>query len=140
MSGTTFDVDVIAAGEPRVLAFSQGATIFNRGDEGDCAYIIKEGRVEIREGDLALEALCAGEIFGEMALIDDAPRTASAVAASRVELIPIDRRMFNVLIRDDPDFATTVMRLMSRRLRATTRLLAEDRVPGTSAGAVESAA
>jgi CRP/FNR family transcriptional regulator, cyclic AMP receptor protein len=123
MTGTTFDVEVIAAGEDRVLAFPARAVIFRQNDMADSAYIIKRGQVEIRDRGNAVETIAPGEIFGEMALIDDEPRSASAVATSDVELIPIDRSMFEVLLRDDEDFALTVMRLMARRLRATTKML-----------------
>jgi CRP-like cAMP-binding protein len=123
MSGTKFDVDVIAAGEGEVLAYADGAVIFRRGEDGECAYIIKSGNVEIREKSRAVEVMEFGEIFGEMALIDDEPRTATAVAVGTVELIPIDRRMFGFLIRDDTDFARIVMLLMARRLRAAMNML-----------------
>jgi CRP/FNR family cyclic AMP-dependent transcriptional regulator len=123
MTGTTFDVEVIAAGEDRVLAYPARAIIFRQNDAGDCAYIVKRGQVEIRERGHAVETMEPGEIFGEMALIDDEPRSASAVAASEVELIPIDRPMFEVLLRDDSDFTLTIMRLMTRRLRAAMKML-----------------
>jgi CRP/FNR family cyclic AMP-dependent transcriptional regulator len=123
MSDTTFDVDVIAAGEKKVLRFANGQVVFGPGDPVDCAYIVKSGRVQMREKDRALEAIGQGEIFGELALIDRKPRTSSAVAAGPVELIPIDRAMFDVLIRDDPDFAMTIIRLLARSLRTTMDLL-----------------
>jgi CRP/FNR family cyclic AMP-dependent transcriptional regulator len=120
--GTTFDIEVIAAGGA-VLSYSDGRIIFHSGDPGDCAYIVKAGRIEIREKGRAVETIQTGEIFGEMALIDEEPRTASAIAAGDVELIPIDRPMFDVLIRDDSDFALTIMRLVVRRLRAAMNML-----------------
>ena len=134
MIGTTFDVDVIAAGERKVLSFSDGTVILQHNEPGYCAYIIKRGSVVIRKEGRTLETLEAGEIFGEMALIDYQPRAASAIASGYVELIPIDKAMFEVLVRDDPDFAMTVMRLMARRLRATMDLLdrAADDLPARS--------
>jgi CRP/FNR family cyclic AMP-dependent transcriptional regulator len=123
MTGTTFDVDVIAAGAAEPLTFADGATIFRPEERGDCAYIVKAGRVEMRERGRAVEILQPGEIFGELALLDDQPRTAIAVASGRVEVIPIDRAMFEVLIRDDPDFALTILHLLARSLRATMNLL-----------------
>ena len=123
MSGTTFDIEVIAAGGGAVFTLSDGASIFHRGDSGDCAYIVKAGRIEIREKGRAVETIQTGEIFGEMALIDEEPRTASAIAAGDVELIRIDRPIFDALIRDDPDFALTIMRLIVRRLRAAMNML-----------------
>jgi CRP-like cAMP-binding protein len=123
ISGTTFDVEVIAAGEGKLVAFDDGAVVLRKDDVGDCAYIIKRGGIEICEGNRTIEILEPGEIFGEVALIDDEARTASAVAVGPVELIPIDKRTFDVLIRDDPDFAAIVMRLIARRLRAAMNML-----------------
>jgi CRP-like cAMP-binding protein len=123
MTGTKFDVDVIAAAGEKAVAYAAGAVVFERGDAGECAYIIKRGRVEIRERGRPLEIMQAGEIFGEMALIDSAPRTATAVALGAADLIPICKPVFNALIHDDPDFVRTIMLLMARRLRAAMNLL-----------------
>ena len=123
MSDTTFDVEAIAAAESRVLVFRDGASIYRRHERGDCAYIIRAGQVEINERGRAVEVMQPGEIFGEMALIDREARTASAVAVGEVEVIPIDRPLFQVLIRDDPDFALTIIHLLARRLRAAMNLL-----------------
>lgn len=123
MTGTTFDVDVIAASAAEPRTFRDGETIFRPEERGDCAFILRSGKVEMRERGRAVEILRPGEIFGELALLDDQPRTASAVAAGPVEVIPIDRALFEVLMRDDPDFALTVVRLLARSLRATMNLL-----------------
>jgi CRP-like cAMP-binding protein len=123
MTGTTIDVDAIEAGAGAPQTFADGATIFRPEERGDCAYIIKVGKVEMRERGRAVEVLQPGEIFGELALLDDQPRTAIAVASGRVEIIPIDRAMFEVLIRDDPDFTLTILHLLARSLRATMNLL-----------------
>jgi CRP/FNR family transcriptional regulator, cyclic AMP receptor protein len=124
MSATTFDVEVIEAGGVVGIAYADGAVLFNKGDEGECAYIVKRGRVRIGTG-IPIEVMLPGEVFGEMALIDDEPRSAAAVAVGVTEVLPIDRPLFGVLMRDDSDFAMTVMRLMVRRLRATLVMLEE---------------
>ena len=123
MTDTTFDADAIAAAEGKVLHFNAGASIYRRHEKGDCAYIIRGGEVEIRERGGAVDTVRPGEIFGEVALIDDGPRTASAVALSEIELIPISRSLFLLLIRDDPDFARAVIGLMTRRVRTAMSLL-----------------
>jgi CRP/FNR family transcriptional regulator, cyclic AMP receptor protein len=123
MSDTTFDVEAIAAAESKVLVLGDGASIYRRHERGDCAYIIRRGQVEISERGRAVEIMQPGEIFGEMALIDNEPRTTSAVALGEAEVIPIDRALFAVLIRDDPDFALTIINLLARRLRAAMNLL-----------------
>ena len=82
--------------------------------------MVKSGRVDIREGGRVLETLGPGGLFGEMAMIDAAPRSASAVAVGPTDLVVIDHDTFDALVREVPDFAISVMRLMARRLRATT--------------------
>jgi CRP-like cAMP-binding protein len=101
------------------VSFPEGGVVFIKGDRGNAAYMVRSGRVEIREGDRVVEAMTRGELFGEMALIDSEPRSASAVAVGSTELAVINAETFYQLVRDEPDFAIAVMRLMSRRLRAT---------------------
>ncbi len=122
MTAPIFDVEVIESGGGRTLSFTDGTVIHRRGDAGDCAYIVKGGCVELRQRGRVVETVGPGEIFGEAALLDGALRLAAAVATGSVELLPIDRRMFAVLVRDDEDFALTVMRRLARRLRATTEM------------------
>lgn len=98
--------------------FPDGGVVFIKGDHGSAAYLVRDGKVEIRESGRVVETMARGEIFGEMALIDSEPRSASAVAVGATELAVIDKAAFHKLVRDDPDFALAVMRLMSRRLRA----------------------
>ncbi len=119
MPGTTFDIEVIAAADLGVVPLFDGGVIFAKGDTADCAYIIQSGSVEIRGVGCAIEVIGRGEIFGVAALLDDRPRSCSAVAIGEGEVIPIPRSLFHSLVRDDPDFALTIMRLVVRRLRAT---------------------
>jgi len=69
---------------------SKGKTIFQEGDRGDEFFVVVRGRVEIISGDRHFETLEADGIFGEMALIDDSPRSATAVALTDVTLAPIN--------------------------------------------------
>jgi CRP/FNR family cyclic AMP-dependent transcriptional regulator len=80
-------------------------------------FLVRFGRVAIQVGDQTVEEVEAGGIFGEMALIDHAPRSASAVAVEDSELIPIDERLFVILVQDAPYFALDVMRVLAERLR-----------------------
>jgi CRP-like cAMP-binding protein len=117
MNDTRFTIgDGIEGGR---VSFADGGVVFIKGDAGDCAYVVMSGQVEIREGGRVLEVMEQGELFGEMALIDSEPRSASAVAVGPTELMVIDAPIFGRLIREESDFAMKVMRLMSRRLRAT---------------------
>lgn len=117
MALTTYDIDVIAASRGRTLVLADGATIYARGEPGDCAFIVARGRVRIGNG-VPVEVLRPGEIFGEMALLDGGSRCSAAVAVGPTEVMAIDRATFDVLIQDDPDFAVVLLRLTARRLRA----------------------
>lgn len=123
VAGTTFDVEVIAAGTTETRTYADGDVVYCAEDRGDCAFIVKSGKVEIRERGRALEIVLPGEIFGELALLDEEPRTANAIASGPAVLVPIDRAMFEVLVRDDSDFALAIVRSLARTLRATMRML-----------------
>ena len=98
-----------------------GEIIFKEGDEADQLFAIKSGEVAIQLGNRTLAELPANSIFGEMALIDDAPRSATAVAKTDVELVAISEKQFLFLVSQTPFFALKVMRVLARRLRATNK-------------------
>jgi CRP/FNR family cyclic AMP-dependent transcriptional regulator len=98
-----------------------GEIIFQEGDKAEEVFVIKSGQVGIRLGNRTLSELSANTIFGEMALIDDAPRSATAVALTDVELVPISEKQFLFLVGQTPFFALRVMRVLARRLRASNR-------------------
>jgi CRP-like cAMP-binding protein len=139
MAGTTFDIEVIAAADLDVIALGDGAEVFARGDLGDHAYIVRSGIVEIHCVGKVIETISPGEIFGGVTLLDNQPRLCTAVARGDVEIMPIDRPMFETLVRDDPDFALTVMQLVVRRLRATLTRLDDVFVEAPPAAAAEQA-
>lgn len=94
-----------------------GDVVFTAGDDGDTMILVLEGRIEIRVGEQIVETLGLHGIAGEMALIDAAPRSATAVAATGCEVAVIDRETFLDLVREVPSFALYVMRVMGLRLR-----------------------
>jgi CRP-like cAMP-binding protein len=94
-----------------------GKSIFEAGQPGSEMYIVTAGTVELRADGKVLETLEPGGVFGEMALVDDQPRSATAVAVSECELVPIDEKRFEFLMGRMPFFALEVMRVMARRLR-----------------------
>jgi CRP/FNR family cyclic AMP-dependent transcriptional regulator len=98
-----------------------GETIFQEGDKAEEVFVIKSGQVGIRLGNRTLAELPANSIFGEMSLIDDAPRSATAVALTDVELVPISEKQFLFLVGHTPFFALRVMRVLARRLRMSNR-------------------
>jgi len=84
-------------------------------------FLVRKGRAEIRVKDLPVEEVSAGGIFGEMALIDQSPRSATVVAREDTEIIPINERLFVILVQDAPYFALDVMRTLVERIRAMNR-------------------
>jgi len=92
--------------------------IFNEGDLAQESYVIQKGQVEIRQNGRLLDTLTEKSIFGEMALIDHAPRAATAVAATDVVLVPVAEKQFLFLVSQTPYFALNVMRVLARRLRS----------------------
>ena len=101
--------------------FRAGDVIFKRGDVARELFIIQSGKVEIRQGSRVLAALSDYNVFGEMALIDSSPRSATAVAATDVVLTPVGKERFLSLIRNSPDMAISLMQVLTQRLRETAR-------------------
>lgn len=94
-----------------------GEVVFRAGDAGETMILVLEGRVDIRVGDQTVETLGLHGIAGEMALIDPAPRSATAVALTGCEVAVIDRETFLDLVREVPSFALYVMRVLGNRIR-----------------------
>jgi CRP/FNR family cyclic AMP-dependent transcriptional regulator len=95
-----------------------GERLFAAGEPGDRMYLVLEGKIEVRLGDKVVETVGLHGVVGEMALLDDAPRSATAVASQKGEVAVIDKDTFFDLVREDPSFALYVMRIMARRIRA----------------------
>ena len=103
------------SGEPET--FAAGTTIFEQGEPGEVLYIVRKGGVSLSADGRYLETVESGGMFGEMALIDREPRSATAVAETEVEVVTIDKRRFWFLVQETPYFAEIVMRVMANRLR-----------------------
>ena len=95
-----------------------GAAVFVEGQSGDEMYGIIDGEIELRAGDRVIATLGPDEVFGEMAIIDSAPRMATAVATTDTELAVIDKNRFLFLVHETPMFALSVMSAMADRFRA----------------------
>ncbi len=106
--------------DPDARRFEIGAAIFKIGERGSDMYVVSSGTVALRAGADLLETVEPGGFFGEMALIDDEPRSATAIAVTECRLSRIDRQRFEETLRRVPSFGTEVMRVMARRLRART--------------------
>jgi CRP-like cAMP-binding protein len=103
------------AGEARRLG--AGDVVFDKGTRGDSMFILSSGTITLTDGERTLDTVQAPNLFGEMALIESAPRALTAVAVSDADLVEISARMFWVLVHETPYFAHLVMRVMADRLR-----------------------
>jgi CRP/FNR family transcriptional regulator, cyclic AMP receptor protein len=103
------------------LLFKAGSIIFREGDEARDLFVIKSGQVRIQIGNRTITELGPDSIFGEMALIDNEPRSATATAVTDVELVPVSEKQFLFLVSQTPYFALKVMRVLAKRLRATNK-------------------
>lgn len=109
--------------DPNLVAFDAGQTVFSEGDPADGMYVIVEGAVEIRFRGHVLDVLEPGELFGEMAILDAKPRSATAVVVAPSRLARIDQKRFLYLVQNTPYFAVHVMRVMTERLRRDLSLI-----------------
>jgi hypothetical protein len=109
------------------LDVAEGEFIFHKEDLGTEMYIVHDGQVEILEavGDelKRLAVMEKGDFFGEMSLLDDLPRNASARALTQAKLLRINGSMFVQMLRKEPEIAIRIMRKFSRRLREADRML-----------------
>ena len=103
--------------EKNVEYYDAGETIFQAGDEGQCMYVVQAGEVDVMVGATLIETIGPGGIFGEMALIDKSPRTATVVARSDTRLVALDETKFMQHVHRTPFFAIQVIRIMTDRLR-----------------------
>jgi CRP-like cAMP-binding protein len=103
--------------EAGALQIAPGEFLFKEGEKGEKMFVLLEGEMDVLLGDFVLETVKSGALIGEMALIDDSPRTASVMAKSPSRLAEIDRRRFHFLVQQTPHFATHVMKTLADRLR-----------------------
>jgi len=97
--------------------FAAGQVIFKEGDPGDLMYVVQDGEIDLLLGDRVIETLDAGDIFGEMAILDGKPRSASARAKTDCRVVPINQKRFTMMLQNTPYFAVQVMQVMVDRLR-----------------------
>lgn len=101
--------------------------VFREGELGTEMYVLQEGQVEIlkqfKGEERRLTVLSQGDFFGEMSILEDKPRTASARALGEVRLLPINGSTFDSMLKKNPEIAVRMMRKLSRRLRDTDQML-----------------
>lgn len=113
------------------LTYREGELIFDQGEEGDSAFVVIEGAatvsVEIGGKKVDVAEIGPKQIFGEMAVLCDVPRTAAISAKSDLSVLRIERDPFLKLLREFPEVSLKVMRFLARRLETTTQDLVKAR-------------
>jgi len=114
------------------IVFPPGTPVFREGEPGDCAYVIERGRVEItslRSGrPVSLAVLGARELFGEMALVDDQVRSATATAVEETEVVLVSRERVKAEIQRADPLLHLLLRVTLERLRSTNRRILTQRL------------
>jgi CRP/FNR family cyclic AMP-dependent transcriptional regulator len=117
------DFDMLARATDETRVYKAGEVIFREGDPGTEFFVIKSGKTSVRVGNRTLQELGPGDVFGEMALIDNEPRSATVVAETDCELVPIGEKQFLFMTSEAPYFGLSLMRVLVRRLRAANRAI-----------------
>ena len=117
MVDTSIDFGILAGAGAPVREYKAGEVIFKEGEPAAEFFVIQSGKVDIQFGNRLLGTLGDRDIFGEMALIDAAPRSATAIARTDVKIVPVGEKQFLFLVSRTPHFALNVMRTLARRLR-----------------------
>ena len=99
------------------INFGAGSVVFNKGDSGNCMYIVQSGVIEMMIGDKVIETVGANEAIGFMTMVDSSPRSSTARVKDACELTIIDVRSFRFMVDEVPNFAMYIMGVMARRIR-----------------------
>jgi CRP/FNR family cyclic AMP-dependent transcriptional regulator len=114
--------------ENHLRFFENGEVIFRENEPGSEMFLIVQGTVEIRKAtgstsSKTLISLSKGDMFGEMAMIDKKPRSATAVAVEPTKLLGINERLYESMIGSNPDFARKMNRVLSERIRKANAII-----------------
>jgi CRP/FNR family transcriptional regulator, cyclic AMP receptor protein len=123
MPDTDIDFGLLTGAGAPTRTYKAGDVIFSEGDPAAEMFVIKSGSVEIQLGNRLLRTLPERSIFGEMALIDKSPRSATAIAATDVTLVPVGEKQFLFLVSRTPFFAINVMTVLVQRLRTANSVI-----------------
>lgn len=106
------------AGLAKIRRFADGAVMMRAGDAGDAMFVLLDGRAKV-QGRRSAVGLEMGAFVGELALLDDGPRTATVVADGPVVALAIARPGFRKLLRSEPSIAVAIAEELARRLRTS---------------------
>lgn len=102
--------------------YGNGEVIARQGEIGDCMYVVQHGQVEIvleqpDGSETGLGVINEGDLFGEMAILEKQPRSATARAVGEARVLTVDRRTFLRRVKEDPTLALNILRSLSQRIR-----------------------
>jgi len=97
--------------------YESGTVIIKEGDPGLGFFLITEGRVDVSHRDHRIRDMGPGEFFGEMALLEEAPRSATVTAKERTRCLQLVRWDFRALLKENPDLAVRMLEVVVQRLR-----------------------
>lgn len=106
-------VALIAGEESR----DPGEEIFGEGESGDALYLVLDGKVRVHKGEKTIAELGERECFGEMAILDASPRSATVTTLSDVSLLKIAREDFQEILSEKPEIAQGIIHVLIKRLR-----------------------
>lgn len=102
--------------------YADGEVVCRQGEPGNCMYLVQSGKVEVVREEAGVETvlgrLRGGDIFGEMAIIDRRPRSATVRAAGEARILTLDKRAFLRQVSEDPSLAFRILKQLSLRIRA----------------------
>jgi CRP-like cAMP-binding protein len=98
--------------------FAAGEPVLAEGEPGDALYLVVEGAVKVHRGEKQLAQLGVRDVFGEMAMLDPEPRSASVTVVKDTVLLKIGRDDFRDILQERPEIGIGVIQVLSRRLRA----------------------
>lgn len=116
------DVQMLA-GSCQERTYTAGSVIFSEGDAGVGLYVVKSGKIRLTQvtdpdrAEVELGVIGAGQVMGEMALLDDLPRSATATAVDDADVLVLPVWDFRSILRQHPDMAVKLLAALSRRLR-----------------------
>jgi CRP-like cAMP-binding protein len=112
-------------GNPQLMRFMAGQTIFHAGESGVLMYLPRKGRIAITMDSKTLDRVGPGGVFGELALVDSAKRAANAVAETDCALMAVNRKQFLELVQTNPEFGLSLLKVLGQRLQAATAMSAK---------------
>lgn len=116
-AGTSDSVLAQLAAQMEEITVAAGETIIEKGQEGDSMYVVAQGFLRVHVDEVDLAWMWDNEVFGEMSLLDHAPRSASVTAMKDSLLIRLGLEAFGELLEDHPEIGQRILQVMAQRLR-----------------------